>query len=368
MGSSTYLGHPGGLYPGGLNEPPASHDAAGRSFAAQIHPLDPNGEPDPDGKYVFLSVGMSNTSKEFCGLSDDGVTCNPWSFMGQAAADPSIDHTELVIVNGARSGGVAEDWESPSAEDYDRIRDDILLPLGLSEAQVQIVWVKVADFEPSIPLPAGDADAFELLSRMGNIARALEVRYPNLRLVFLSSRIYAGYATTELNPEPYAYESGFAVKWLIEAQIDQMSGGGTDPIAGDLNYETAAPWLGWGPYLWADGTNPRSDGLIWEAGDFLGDGTHPSPSGEMKVGELLLDFFSSSAMTRCWFLSGMVCGPFALYLPILVSLDSEDVTIEISLSTRKSARAIQGPSDPRSTGKRPARISAGIDGSVYRHS
>ena len=56
------------------------------------------------------------------------------------------------------------------------------------------------------------------------IATLAKSRYPNLRLAYLSSRIYAGYAQTALNPEPYAYESGFSVKWLIERQLlDHLS-------------------------------------------------------------------------------------------------------------------------------------------------
>jgi hypothetical protein len=72
-----------------------------------------------------------------------------------------------------------------------------------------------------------------------------------------------------LNPEPYAYDSGLAVKWLIEAQIRQMQtpDGHIDDRAGNLNYHTVAPWLAWGPYLWADGLNPRSDGLVWKPND-----------------------------------------------------------------------------------------------------
>ena len=45
---------------------------------------------------------------------------------------------------------------------------------------------------------------------MATILNMAKERYPNLRVAYLSSRIYAGYATTPLNPEPYAYESAFS--------------------------------------------------------------------------------------------------------------------------------------------------------------
>ena len=111
-----------------------------------------------------------------------------------------------------------------------------------------------------------------------------------------------------LNPEPYAYESGFAVKWAIEAQINQMATGASAAGEyGDMSYERGAAWLAWGAYLWADGSLTRPDGLAWLPGDFQSDGTHPGPSGEQKVGRLLLQFFITSPVTRCWFLAGASC-------------------------------------------------------------
>jgi hypothetical protein len=176
---------------------------------------------------------------------------------------------------------------------------------GLSEAQVRAAWLKVANAGPSSSLPNANADANVLVQQMGNIVRAMKTRYPNLEMVFVSSRIYAGYATSTLNPEPYAYESGFAVKRLIGAQINQMNGGGSDPLAGDLNNGPGgpAPWVGWGPYLWADGTNPRqSDGLTWLQSDFGADGTHPSNAGRQKVATQLMRYFINSPLTHDWFL------------------------------------------------------------------
>jgi hypothetical protein len=246
---------------------------------------------------------MSNTTQEFCG-GDGAQACDAWTFMGKAAADPGVNRTTLAIVNGAAGGQAAETWDAPTDANYDRVRDTRLAPLGLSERQVQVVWVKVARPGPTAALPADNADAYLLERDIGNILRAIKVRYPNVRQVFLSSRIYAGYATTTLNPEPYAYESGFAVKWVIEAQIRQRE---TDAIvdarAGDLAYDAVAPWVAWGPYLWAEGQTPRSDGLTWVSSDFAVDGTHPATTGREKVGAALLAFFKTSPFTRCWFLA-----------------------------------------------------------------
>ncbi len=304
--NARYLGLEGGLYAGGSSIP-AAHLAAGVNSAKAIKLLDANGNPSASGRYLLLSIGMSNTTQEFCSAGST-PPCASWSFMGQAAADPAVNRTTLVIVNGARSGQTASAWTSPTSPEYDRIRDSWLTPSGFSERQVQIAWVKVANAQPTLSLPSSSSDAYTLVSQMATIARTLRQRYPNLQQVFFSSRIYAGYATTSLNPEPYAYESGFAVKWVVQAQIDQIQQGSVQNArAGDLDYRTIAPWIGWGPYLWARGTTPRSDGLIWTAADLESDGTHPSQSGEQKVGSLLLDFFKTAPVTQCWFLAGGSC-------------------------------------------------------------
>ncbi|WP_163997992.1 hypothetical protein [Pyxidicoccus caerfyrddinensis] len=305
--SGTYLGFTGGLYPQARNTMPTAHANAGQAQARAIQPLNVNGQPSASGKYVLLSIGMSHATQEFCSQSG-APPCDAWTFMGKAALDASVNRSTLVLANGAKGGQTALTWDAPSDANYERVRVDVLEAQGLSEKQVQIVWLKAANPNPSVSLPASNADAYQLEASIGNILRAAKVRYPNLQQVFISSRSYGGYATTTLNPEPYAYESGFAVKWLVEAQIRQKLNGTIDSRAGNLDYsQGVAPWVAWGPYPWADGLNPRSDGLTWARADFENDGTHPSTSGESKVGGMILDFFKSSPHTRCWFLAGQTC-------------------------------------------------------------
>jgi len=310
---ATYLGQfRGGLYPNGINVVPVPHRRAGINRGLNLLPLDTSGDPSPSGKVVLLSIGMSNTTQEYCS-QNSAEPCDSWTFMGQAAADARVNNTTLAIVNGAAGGQTASTFDSPTDSNYNRIRDTRLAPKGLTEAQVQAAWVKVANAQPTVHLPAANSDAYLLKLLMGNIARTLKIRYPNIKLMFLSSRIYAGYAdgVSTLNPEPYAYESGFACKWLIEAQTRQMAGGGIDAQAGDLNYNTVVPWIGWGPYLWADGLTPRSDGLTWPCADLQSDGTHPSMSGETKVGTMLLNFMLGSRFSAPWFRRPCSSGPDA---------------------------------------------------------
>lgn len=307
MGNATWKGFSGGHYPGG-EEMPAAHQAEAVRRAKAIGPLSTAGDPDPAGRYALLSIGMSNTTQEFCSGPPTG--CASASFVGQALADPGGLRPGLVLVDGAAGGQTAPTYDDPLDANYDRIRDTRLAALGLTERQVRAVWLKVANARPTLSLADPAADAFQLLASMGGIARALRIRYPSLEMIFLSNRIYGGYATTTLNPEPYAFESGFAAKWLVEAQIRQMAGEGPDPVAGNLAYGgpgEAAPWIGWGPDLWAAGATPRADGLVWLRSDFQNDGTHPSAGGVRKVGTLLLEFFTRSPVAACWFAAGGGC-------------------------------------------------------------
>src|SRR3954468_12284883 len=132
----TYYGNVGGLYPGGINQPPPDHDSAARAARNVIKPLDVNGDESPFGKYVLLSIGSSNATQEWCSKSSS-PPCAQWTFMGRAAADPTINHYTLVIVNGAVDGQDAAAWISANSPNYERIKVGRLAPLGLSENQVQ---------------------------------------------------------------------------------------------------------------------------------------------------------------------------------------------------------------------------------------
>lgn len=142
-----------------------------------------------------------------------------------------------------------------------------------------------------------------LQSDLEAVVRILKTSYPNVRLVYLSSRIRA--YTEELktvNPEPFAYESGFAVQWMIADQINGINNLNYDPAKGAV----VAPYLRWGSYLWADGTTPRSDGLIWRCKDLQGDFTHPAAPAVVKVADQLLSFFKTDPTTTPWFLKSNV--------------------------------------------------------------
>ncbi|WP_420628822.1 hypothetical protein [Candidatus Leptofilum sp.] len=283
LGTNLYMGQQGGLYPNGQNAPPAAHLAAGLAQAQAIQPLAADGSPDPAGKIGFISVGMSNTALEFN------------SFLRLANDDPAKNDA-VVIVNGAQGGWTSNKLaENPDAE-YWQVLDQRLTDNGLTPAQVQVVWLKQA--RGGIKNEPFPQEPQILQAQLQSIIQIVQIRYPNVKIVYLSSRIYGGYATGPLNPEPIAYHSGFAVKWLIEAQING------EP---QLNYDAAlgtvaAPWLAWGPYLWADGLTPRSDGLTWPCSDFADDGTHPGDPARDKVARTLLDFFKTDETAMVWFL------------------------------------------------------------------
>ena len=293
-----YKGQDGGLYGEGRNAPPPAHAAAAEQELRRIRPLDVEGKPasawagkpSADGKIVLLSIGMSNTRMEFS------------AFLNIAREDPNKS-PQVVVVNAAIGGMDVVAWAESRATQWGTAWEGAerrLKEAGVTPKQVQVVWLKQAKIGPA---GSGEfpAHARKLADGMATILNMAKERYPNLRIAYLSSRIYAGYAASALNPEPYAYESAFSVRWLIQEQIKGDPRLNYDPAKGAVR----CPLLLWGPYLWADGTTPRkSDGLVWLREDLAADGTHPSDtSGTVKAARLLLSFFRTDPLARRWYLS-----------------------------------------------------------------
>lgn len=288
LGAGSYLGAQGGLYPGGSNHRPLAHDAAGRAIAEAIVPLDTLGQPDlVDGRVVLVSIGMSNCTQEF------------QAFLPKFDADP-LRNPAVRAIDCAKGGQAANVIANPGSAYWDTV--DVRLRLaGASPLQAQVAWIKEADAGPT---GSFEASRDTLAAHLRRIVQILRARLPNLRLAYFTSRIYAGYATTALNPEPYAYESGFAVKQVLAAQIAGDPELNHDPGAGPV----AAPWLAWGPYLWADGLAGRADGLTWACAGFAADGTHPSASGRGVVADSLLQFLRDDDTTAPWYRAGDPAG------------------------------------------------------------
>ena len=293
LGPGLYKGYPAGLYPGGADTRPAAHEAAGQSIATNsIQPLTAAGNLDvTNGKIVLLSIGMSNTTDEWASLGTD-------NFLHLASIDPARN-PRVIVVDGAQGGQDAIQWTNAGAATWSTVMQR-LTAASVSSNQVQAIWLKQALARPAnyglFPLHAQI-----LQNDLAIILRIAKSKFPNLRLAYLScrTRCYSN-VSSDLNPEPFAFETGFADKWVIE---DQLLG------RNNLNYDSTkgavvAPWLSWGPYLWTDGKAGRSDGLTSVCPDDLqSDFTHPSPDGGVpKVARQLLAFFKTDPTAAPWFL------------------------------------------------------------------
>jgi hypothetical protein len=302
-----------------------AQDIDARAAAAAVVPLDADGGPSSNGKIGVVAIGMSNWTEEICvgsnANADPAAGCATGTFMQQAEAAQQAGtvNSQIVFVDCAQAGQDAGDWAVSGSGAWSECLNSRLPATGLTAKQIEVVLWKEGDIQPASnnlsPLSAMHGsvctkrqtktiDACFYEQQTAKAARVVRKKFKSVQLMFLHSRIYGGYAnlvgSTE-NPEPYAYEYGFATKWLIEAQGKQLGGGGVDPIAGNLSLKKS-PVLVWGPYFWASGPIPRADGLVWLQSDFdASDGTHPTESGWTKVANLMMSFYTSSPYATPWF-------------------------------------------------------------------
>ena len=146
----------------------------------------------------------------------------PWfEFVDLVNTDPS-KNPHLVVVNGATGGATASLLASSTNNFWNAISYDYLPNAGVTPLQVVGAWILDVDGGPGGTFPH---DMTSLQSQLQSIAQNLQLKFPNIKLAYYSSMNYTGYSdgAATLNPEPYAYESGFAVKNAIEDQDQRGS-------------------------------------------------------------------------------------------------------------------------------------------------
>ena len=239
----TYYGLPGGLVDNGV----------------------PTVTPS-NGKIIIIAISMSNgyqEFKQFIELYENHPDKNP----------------DVEFENCAVGGSALERWLE--GEDlWERCKQ------GIDDlSAVKVVWAKNANqfTDHGRTLPDPQADYYDLIDHIGGLSQRIGDEFPSVQAVFHSSRIWGGYVTENKQAgrgEPISYEGGFATNAVIEKyQRGELPG---------------APWIGWGPYLWAHGDQiANGSGITWTLGDFQDGGVnqHPSEAGATKVADALHQFF-----------------------------------------------------------------------------
>jgi PKD repeat protein len=317
LGPNLYQTYPGGLYTG-KNQRPSSYDAIGVNIGTtQIIPRNVDGLSDPNGLIGVVSIGMCNAWMEFAGDPDAFIPrANP-------TADNSVN-PKLVFVNGAQPGMDAPAWTDPNSDAWNVLMNTRLPNANLDPDQVQVIWLKEAwifdcNSNPQRHCTGGVFQSFPshasgLKDDLKAILLVIKQKFHNVGIVYMSPRTRA-YSINFHNPEPWAYETGFAVKWTIQ---DVIAAANTDTY----------PWTAWGPYLWTNGNEivsgdirGRSDGLTWLCGaegqgypndvrhlteNNQNDYVHPARSfqgtGVRKVSDQLIAFLKTDSTATPWFL------------------------------------------------------------------
>jgi len=274
LGTGTYLGYEGGLYPNGQNTPPPAQLSTALGYAQNIA----NGQ----SPYVMMSVGVS-------------ITRTIWDEFGPMEAGDPARNPNLVLVNAAIDGTNSPDWTSPSAGTWATITNFYLPYQNVTANQVVAAWIMMPHSNQSGVYPN---DMQNQENDLIAILQNLHTYFPNLQLAYVSSLHYGGYQPSNSYPEPYAYEFGLAVQNVIADQINGNPALNNNPANGPV----MAPLLLWGPYMWENGLLPRSDGLTWGCQDVTSDGLHPSAGGRNKAAGILSTFFKSDPTTAPWFL------------------------------------------------------------------
>jgi len=286
LGTGTYFGITGGLYPGGLNYPTLQYKKDLKNFAAAIRPLNNIGAVDSTvGKIVLISLGGSTAGHMMRALK--------LKTKNDAATNPFL---KLIDCSDGHATGSFQSIANPNDPYWSHV-SQIIVSSRAYPKQVQVIYMETED---SIQVTTFPNRPNAVKGNIEAAVRTCKTKYPNLKLVYFLGRTTTfpdstNNITQVTNKEPCLYYNGWACKFAIQDQINGVPGTeykGSNPVA---------PIMTWGWYEWTDGTDvPRQDGFTFQKSDTK-DGLHATDAGEDTLVHRFKTFLMTDTYGKIWY-------------------------------------------------------------------
>ena len=281
LGKGYYRGYIGGLYPGGYNNPSGTYAADLYSTCKNMAPLDVDGKRSTSNGYiVFISMGGSTGGKNMTALIDKTKN-NPLT-------NPYL---KLMNCNQPAQKAPLSYIADTSSEYWSHVHDVIALHKS-SYQQVQVVYLETDDGVTTLKFP----DRPNIIKgKIEACLRTLKQQFTNLKIVYVLGRTRTFSNTvTPWNTEPAPYYFGWACKWAIEDQINNVPG---------TEYKgpnKVAPILAWGFYQWADSLPRKTDNFYWRYSETK-DGLHANDAGQDTLSTRFQQFLLTDSAASKWY-------------------------------------------------------------------
>lgn len=274
---TTYKGQGGGLYTGSKNSPELSQKILIQKQLRLIKPLDSRGIDNSDGKIGFVFIGDSYTAGEF-------------KFFSDFIEDNSSTNQSLVLVDATQNNLNASHWDK-SLYAWDILSQEVT-EAGVTANQIQVLWINLGFGSYNDNL---DTDIKAQADMLERVIKTALVKYPSVRVVYLSSPRYAGLSKDPNFQEPQSYEVAFAVREIINRQER-----GELSFRQDNTSLTSEPALLWGPYVWSNDTSGNSN-FSYKPERYVENGLILTIQGKQRYAVDLFDFWSSYEFSKSWF-------------------------------------------------------------------
>jgi hypothetical protein len=168
LGTGTFRGYMGGLYPNGANKPSGQYADDLLTASRSIIPIDRHGNPSDTGKIVFISLGASvggHMMKALIPKTENNPLTNPSLFLincNQGAGFASLNH----IMN-------------PNDGYWDRVNHTITNKT--SAKQVQVIYLETDD-TTEIKWPN---KANLVRNDIDSCLRVFKKKFPNVKVVYV---------------------------------------------------------------------------------------------------------------------------------------------------------------------------------------